>query len=98
MRLRLHRLALAELDRAADWYDGREPGLGFDFRDAIDDVLEAALVFPMAARAWRRSADIRVALVDRFPFSIPYRIDGEVIVVLAIAHAKRRPGYWAKRR
>jgi hypothetical protein len=33
-----------------------------------------------------------------FPFSIVYFVrDEETIVIAAIAHAKRRPGYWARR-
>jgi toxin ParE1/3/4 len=98
VNLRIHRLAQAELDLAADWYEERERGLGIEFRDTIDAQFDAMLAYPHAAPCWRRSVDIRVAVIQRFPFTVAYRIDGERIVVLAVAHAKRRPGYWAQRR
>ena len=41
--------------------------------------------------------DRRVAVLDRFPFTIPYQIIGDEIVVLALAHISRRPGYWSRR-
>lgn len=36
--------------------------------------------------------------LNGFPFSLIYRIDGEVLRVVAFAHRRRRPGYWARRR
>jgi len=34
----------------------------------------------------------------RFPYTLFFRIDGEFVRVLAIAHQSRRPGYWVGRR
>jgi hypothetical protein len=37
-------------------------------------------------------------VLDRFPFAVPYQIKREEIVILALAHTSRRPGYWSRRR
>jgi hypothetical protein len=36
-------------------------------------------------------------VLRRFPFVVFYSIDGASIDVYAVAHAKRRPGYWLDR-
>lgn len=37
-------------------------------------------------------------LMRRFPFSVVYRLEPDAVIVIAVAHARRRPGYWRKRR
>jgi hypothetical protein len=39
----------------------------------------------------------RRALVARFPYQVVYRIRPGEIVIVAVAHLKRRPGYWKNR-
>lgn len=98
MNLRLHRLAVAEIDAAADWYEGRREGLGRELEDEVDRVLTRIAALPLSAPAWRNRAAHHVVLVPRFPFTMPYRVDRDEIVVLALAHTSRRPGYWSARR
>ena len=98
MTISLHRLAIAEIDHEVDYYEARQPGLGARLEDEIDVVLDVIAHFPIAARSWRNRADLRVAVLDRFPFTMPYLIVGTNLVVLALAHTSRRPGYWARRR
>jgi len=98
MTISLHRLAIAEIDHEVDYYEARQPGLGARLEDEIDAVLDVIAHFPIAARSWRNRADLRVAVLDRFPFTMPYLIVGTNLVVLALAHTSRRPGYWARRR
>jgi len=40
--------------------------------------------------------ELRRHLVRKFPFGILYRIEPEKIVIIAVAHLRRRPGYWIK--
>ncbi|MEW6688102.1 MAG: type II toxin-antitoxin system RelE/ParE family toxin [Pseudomonadota bacterium] len=40
----------------------------------------------------------RRVLVARFPYSIVYRHDPDFILIVAVAHQRRRPGYWRGRR
>jgi hypothetical protein len=53
--------------------------------------------YPNAFRAWPGLEEVRVDTMERFPFLIPYAVEGVQLVVLAIAHAKKRPGYWTDR-
>jgi plasmid stabilization system protein ParE len=96
MNLRIHRLAIAEIDHEVDHYESRQTGLGAALEDEIDAVFAMAVRFPEAAPQWKNRPDRRVAVLDRFPFTIPYQIQGDELVILALAH--RRPGYWSRRR
>lgn len=98
MSFRLHRLALAEIDHEVDYYESRQSGLGAELEDELDLAFSMILRFPLAAAQWRDRPDRRVYVLDRFPFTIPYQILGEEIVILALAHTSRRPGYWSRRR
>ena len=33
-----------------------------------------------------------------FPFALIYRVDGDVLQIVAFAHQRRRAGYWSRRR
>ena len=98
MNLRIHRLAIAEIDHEVDYYEARQTGLGAELEDDLDRVFMTILRFPEAAPQWTNRPDRRVAVLDRFPFTIPYQIKGDEIVILAVAHTSRRPGYWSRRR
>lgn len=83
---------------AADfrYYEKDHPGRGVRFVAAVDAVLAqiagAALRFPILY-----DPDIRSAKVKRFPYRIVYVVIDDAIDVIAVAHAKRRPGYWRRR-
>ena len=84
------------MESAAGEYDVDRPGLGDEFlsvvKQAFQRIVEAPLRYPLV------DARHRAYVLRRFPFSVYYRIDDEEIVVLAIAHHKRRNGYWRRRR
>jgi plasmid stabilization system protein ParE len=95
LRLELHRDALADLLHAAEWYEGDYPGRGVRFRAAVERVFARIAAAPHV-RVERLGA--RIARVPRFPYVVVYsQIDGERLRVLAVAHTKRRPGYWRAR-
>ena len=96
MNLRIHRLAVAEIDHEVDYYESCSAGLGAELEE-IDAVLETILQFPHAAPQWRDRPDRRVAVLDRFPFTLVYQVKENEIVILALAHMSRRPGYWSRR-
>jgi len=55
---------------------------------------------PRIAPVWPRTgfgSALRRFVLQRFPFSIAYLIDGDHLIVLAIAHSRRRPLYWLDR-
>ncbi len=89
-----------ELLEAALWYDDREPGLGTDLLDEVERMVPMLGTLP---ESFPRLLDpdptlgIRRALLPRFPYALVYRELEDHVRVLAVAHAKRRPGYWLDR-
>jgi plasmid stabilization system protein ParE len=98
LNLRIYRLAVAEIDDEVDYYESCSAGLGAELEEEIDAVLETILQFPHAAPQWRDRPDRRVAVLDRFPFTLVYQIEEGEIAIIALAHMSRRPGYWSRRR
>ncbi len=98
MKVRLHRLAVEEIDHEVDYYESRQAGLGSELEDEIDAALDVIQRFPRAAPQWKGRADRRIAILERFPFTLPYQMVGDDVVILALAHSSRRPGYWSRRR
>jgi len=95
MRIRFLDAAQREQDDAVEWYNQREPGLGWEFLDELDRSIHLITSFPLA---WPEiNSGIRRCLLARFPYGIIYGIDEDLIVVVAVAHLRRRPRYWADR-
>jgi mRNA-degrading endonuclease RelE of RelBE toxin-antitoxin system len=85
-----------ELVKAHAYYEAQQAGLGTDFVAEISLGLSQIDAKP---DLWRMiSPGVRRYLVHRFPYSIVYKIYGETIRVIAIAHSHRRPGYWRGRK
>jgi plasmid stabilization system protein ParE len=88
--------AAAELDEAYSWYQSQRGGLGDEFLQAaqtiVDRLAENALSFPVVHRDRRR------AVFPRFPYSLIYRVIGGDVFVLACFHGKRNPRVWRSRR
>lgn len=87
--------ARRDFDESFDWYAERSVQAAVGFANAVDVALSAIAVDPKRFAAIDESH--RVCPVGRFPFRIVYRVAPDRIVVVAIAHAKRRPGYWKGR-
>ena len=81
-----------DFDESFDWYAARSVQTAARFASAVDISLSAITVDPKRFAAIDESH--RECPVGRFPFRIVYRVTADRIVVVAIAHAKRRPGYW----
>ena len=83
------------MQAAAAYYAIRTPGIGEAFLDEIEQGLRRIQEFP---RLWPvYESDYRRYLLQRFPYSLIYRIDPEEIFILAVAHLHRQPGYWKNR-
>jgi plasmid stabilization system protein ParE len=94
-RFRFHPAAEAELNDAVDWYEEKEPGLGLQFVGSIRWKIATLLVAP---QRWRLVNGTRRVLLGRFPYAIVYReVSDDEIEIIAIAHYRRRPKYWAHR-
>lgn len=97
--VRLAPPALEELDEAARWYEERRIGLGAEFVDAVETTARSLARWPEAGSPIAPAGDrrFRRAPVEGFPYYLPYRVVDEVVEVLAVAHDRRRPKYWAAR-
>jgi hypothetical protein len=98
MNVRFHRRPWPRSTTRSTTTSRGKTGLGEELEDEIDAVLALIRRFPLAAPQWKHRPDRRVAVLDRFPFTLPYQIVGNDIVILALAHTSRRPSYWARRR
>ncbi|MBK9015865.1 MAG: type II toxin-antitoxin system RelE/ParE family toxin [Saprospiraceae bacterium] len=90
-----HQLALEEIQDAHDWYEQQRTGLGLEFMDAIDEVVQRILSIPKSHPVVYQQR--RKALPARFPYLIIFELHGDVIVVVAIIHASRNPQRWQER-
>ena len=92
--------AAVELADAARWYEERRPGLGHRFVAAVEVTIDSLALWPLAGTPVGdpdESHHVRRAPVERFPYHVGYLVAEEQIVILAIAHDRRRPHYWSGR-
>jgi plasmid stabilization system protein ParE len=95
--VRFSEAAAAELSEAARWYESRRPGLGGEFFDKVVASLSLIDADPEIGTALSADGRTRRVLVSRFPYQVVYRLRPADIVIVAIAHMRRRPGYWLNR-
>lgn len=76
-------------------YNDMEVGLGVKFARAFEEALAIAVQFPLAGSPG--PAATRKVLLKGFPYSVYYLDECGELVVVAVAHHARRPGYWAGR-
>jgi plasmid stabilization system protein ParE len=95
--IRTDSLASLELAEAVRWYELKRPGLGGELLDEVARAIDRLALNPDAGNPTSADRNTRRLLVSRFPYQIVYRIHPGEIVVVALAHLKRRPGYWKHR-
>lgn len=88
---RFHAAASRELRAAAEWYNNRVPGLGDDFVDQVEAAVKRAISHPDSGTPYL--LDSRRMGIQRFPYSTVYLRRGDELVVLAVAHDRRKPAY-----
>lgn len=91
-----HSDAAEELEEAAVFYESRVAGLGASFLEEVQRTTSLIERYPDAGATVSR--DVRRVRLDRFPYSIVYRRTADAIVIIALAHQRRRPGYWRGRK
>jgi toxin ParE1/3/4 len=87
--------AKIELREHALWYDERVEGLGDRLHEAVSNAAAIISDHPeigaphiLGTRKWR---------VKVFPFNLIYLNEPERLIIVAVAHGAREPGYWRKR-
>ena len=96
MTVVFHPLAERELIAAAKSYETRALGLGTDFIRQVEHTPSEIVANPDAGTLFAGSK-IRRRLLRRFPFGLVNQRDTENILVIAVMHLHRRPGYWKRR-
>jgi plasmid stabilization system protein ParE len=89
--------ALDDLRSARAWYNGESPGVGDRLTSVLRKKLEQISDAPRSFPADPLAPPARIARRARFPYAIVYLIEPSALVVIAIAHLKRDPGYYARR-
>jgi toxin ParE1/3/4 len=90
--------ARQELLGAVRRYEENRPGLGLEFLGEMRLLLERVRSEASSFPKWREDRPYRKAvMVRRFPLVIFFEDGLDDVRVLAVAHGKRRPGYWLRR-
>ena len=95
MNILLLEAAQQELDEAIEWYANQAPGLG---EALLVETLKTFKLITQFPQAWHPLTEqTRRCRLNRFPYSVIYTEEGGDLLVIAIAHQHRRPGYWRAR-
>ena len=88
-------IAEIELNDAIDYYNEQSEGLGFELAYEVQKTIERIIHFP---EAWfKLSKRTRRCRCKRFPYGVIYQIRQDFILIVAIMHLHRNPGYWKLR-
>ena len=97
MKLIVLEAAQAELEEAQAYYlQHSTPPIAAAFVADFEHGAQRLLQFPLAGR--QISSNLRALPIRHFPYSIVYQATDDAITIRAIAHQRRRPGYWGGRR
>lgn len=88
--------AESELAEAVQFYERAEAGLGAAFALEAERTVDRICAFPESGSKF--SASTRGKITANFPFWVIYRTDAGEVTIIAIAHQRRKPGYWRKRK
>ena len=95
MKWDFHPEALEEYESAASYYAERDSELQLRFIESIENSIERILEAPTR---WRViDDDVRRCLPQVFPYGVLYTIEGDFILIIAVMHFSREPGYWKHR-
>jgi plasmid stabilization system protein ParE len=77
------------------YYKEAERGLGARFRSSVRAAVALATELPEAGSPWKFAT--RRVFPKNFPYAVVYRIEQDVIIIVVVAHFRRKPGYWRSR-
>jgi toxin ParE1/3/4 len=95
MSFKFHPEALAEYEDAARYYAGCQPGLELRFMACVEEAIRQIVESPERWRFFEE--DVRRCLTKVFPYAVLYTIEADGILILAVMHGHREPGYWRRR-
>jgi toxin ParE1/3/4 len=95
MRHEFHPEALLEFEEAVQFYKDRGRTLGQRFAREIRTTITKIVATPDRWRVVEQ--DVRLCRARVFPYAVLYTIEADYVLIVAIAHGKRRPRYWRHR-
>lgn len=84
-----------EFREAARYYESEAAGVGLSFIAAVHKAVDEIVELPLATQVYR--ADIRKKVLRHFSYNLFYAIETDIIVIVAVAHHRKRPNYWLAR-
>jgi plasmid stabilization system protein ParE len=93
--LRIRSEAQEEISSAFEWYLQRSPRAADAFLNEVETSLELIVSHPQLYPAYTKNTRRRV--LERFPYAVIFQEKDDVILVVAVAHSKRKAGYWRGR-
>ena len=94
--LRFGPKARIEFREATEWIENARAGHGRIFRRRVRECCEHIQQFPALGKPVA-GTEVRLRLLEQFPYQVVYVVETNIIRILAIAHCSREPGYWAER-
>jgi len=96
VKIEISKLARKELDEAVLFYELAQAGLGVRFKVEVRKTISRIQKYP---KTWPlEREEVRKCFVHRFPYKVLYSVQDTTIVILAIAHQHRKPGFWIEER
>ena len=95
LSLEIHPEAVADARAAREWYQSRSDGAAEAFLAELDIAVESIQTAPELYPHYLYGT--RCYLLRRFPYLVVYRATSTTVQVLAVAHGRRKPGYWKSR-
>jgi len=95
MKLEFHPEAQQEFLEALSHYEAEVAGLGERFDAEVRRGVTLLREYPEIGA--RLGHELRKLVLDRFPYYLIYALSGETVYVVAVAHEKRKPGFWLER-
>ena len=93
--VKFHPDAESEMIEAAAFYEGQQSDLGRRFLASVQDAVNRIILNPHLYPTVE--LDIRRCLTKTFPFGVIFRERSDRIIIMAIMHLHRDPGYWKDR-
>jgi len=95
MKYLFHPEAEAEFNQSIDYYEDCADGLGYDFAVEVYSAIERIVAYP---KAWViLEGEVRRCQTRRFPYGVLYTEETGGVLILAVMHLHRDPGYWKHR-
>ena len=92
MNYAFHPEALTEFEQATRYFSDIQSALGLRFVASVESAIGRILESPAAFRPFEPG--VRRCLTHIFPYALLYSVESDHILILAVMHCRREPGYW----